>query len=303
MKRINFDLGELHAFVITAERSSFRAAAEALHLSQPALSRRVERLEAAVGARLLQRSTRHVELTALGAEFLQEAKLALAGLEEAVQRIDDLNQVRRGRITVACVPSVAAHLLPSLLKEYAVAQPEVQIHVIDESASQVLEAVARGDADFGLSFTGIQDARLHFTVLKREHYVLAMQREHPWSTRESIAWSELAGQRLVSVSHASSNRILLDQALSGLPQRPVAWYECNHVNGALALVEAGLGMAPLPHLALPTHQPLVCGVPLTEPVIWRTLGLIRRHDHHLGPAAQRLWDRIMQTQDKTLAGG
>ena len=153
MKRINFDLGELHAFVVTAERASFRAAAELLHLSQPALSRRVERLESALGARLLQRSTRHVELTALGAEFLQEARAALSSLEEAVQRIDDQNHLRRGRVTVACVPSVATHLLPRLLKEYAQALPDVQIHVIDESASQVLEAVARGEADFGLSFT------------------------------------------------------------------------------------------------------------------------------------------------------
>lgn len=302
MKRINFDLGELHAFVVTAERASFRAAAELLHLSQPALSRRVERLESALGARLLQRSTRHVELTALGAEFLQEARAALSSLEEAVQRIDDQNHLRRGRVTVACVPSVATHLLPRLLKEYAHALPDVQIHVIDESASQVLEAVARGEADFGLSFTGSQDAQLHFEPLKREHYVLAMPRDHAWARRASIAWAELAGHRLVSVSHSSSNRILLDQALSDLPERPMAWYECNHVNGALALVEAGLGMAPLPQLAIPPQQSAVCGVSLTDPVIWRTLGLIRRRDHHLSPPAQRLWDQVLATREVSMAG-
>lgn len=294
MKRINFDLGELLAFVVTAEKSSFRAAAEVLCLSQPALSRRVERLEEALGTRLLERSTRHVELTAVGAEFLQEARAALAGLEEAVQRVDDQTRLRRGRVTVACVPSVASHLLPSVLGRFASDWPDVQIHVIDENASHVLEAVARGDADFGLSFTGSQEPHLHFEPLTREQYVLAMPRTHPWAQRASVAWSELAGQRLVSVSRQSSNRLLLDQAMAELPDRPVAWYECNHVTGALALVEAGLGLAALPHLALQPHHPSVCGVPLSNPSAWRTLGILQRRDRRLSPPAQELRQRLHQ---------
>ena len=83
MQRIKFDMGELIAFVTTAEKASFRLAAEALFLSPPALSRRVERLESVLGARLLERTTRRVELTEVGHEFLQEARRALAGLDEA----------------------------------------------------------------------------------------------------------------------------------------------------------------------------------------------------------------------------
>ncbi|WP_159502641.1 LysR family transcriptional regulator, partial [Microbacterium sp. 18062] len=83
MLRIKFDLAELQAFVVTAEKASFRLAAEALCLSAPALSRRVERLEEAVGVRLLERTTRRVELTQLGQEFLREARQALVGLDEA----------------------------------------------------------------------------------------------------------------------------------------------------------------------------------------------------------------------------
>ena len=78
MARINFDLQELQAFVAVAERSSFRAAAEDLHLSQPALSRRIEKLETILGARLLDRTTRHVALTNVGRVFLEHARAALA---------------------------------------------------------------------------------------------------------------------------------------------------------------------------------------------------------------------------------
>lgn len=198
--------------MVTAEKASFRLAAEALCLSPPALSRRVERLEAALGVRLLERTTRSVELTAVGQEFLHEARSALVGLDAAVQRVNDQVHLRRGRVAIACIPSVASHLLPRVLRAFAVAQPEVQVHVMDESASQVLDAVVRGDADFGLSFTGSQESALRFEALMRERYVLAMQRGHRWAGRKEVAWAELAGQRLVSVSRDSSNRLLLDQA-------------------------------------------------------------------------------------------
>lgn len=229
MQRIKFDMGELIAFVTTAEKASFRLAAEALFLSPPALSRRVERLESVLGVRLLERTTRQVKLTEVGHEFLQEARRALAGLDEAVQRVDDQVKLRRGRVTVACVPSVATNLLPPVLKSFAVEQPDVQVHVIDESAHQVVEAVLRGEADFGLSFTGSQEPSLRFEALTRERYVLAMPRSHAWAGRSQVEWAELAGKRLVSVSHQSGNRLLLDQVMAGLPEQPVAWHECNHV--------------------------------------------------------------------------
>lgn len=294
MARIKFDMGELQAFVVTAEKASFRLAAEALFLSAPALSRRVERLELALGVRLLERTTRSVELTAIGQEFLQEARTLLAGLDAAVQRVSDQVHLRRGRVTIACIPSVASHLLPRVLRGFAVAQPEVQVHVMDESARQVLDAVLSGAADFGLSFTGSQESAVRFEALTKERYMLAMPRSHRWAKRKEVRWAELAGMRLVSVSSDSANRLLLDQATADLPEQPVAWYECNHVAGALALVEGGLGLAVLPQLALPPAHTEVCGVPLSAPDLWRTLGLLQRRDRALSPAAEALKLRVKQ---------
>lgn len=293
MQRIKFDIAELQAFVATAENSSFRVAAERLCLSAPALSRRVERLEEALGAKLLERTTRHVQLTAIGQEFLTEARAALESLETAAQRISDQALTRRGSVTVACIPSVANHLLPNALRTFADEYPDVQVHVIDENASHVLDAVVRGRADFGLSFTGSQEPGIQFETLARERYVLAMLRSHAWACRSEVAWSELAGVRLVSVSHQSSNRLLLDQVMAGLPEQPMAWYECNHVTGALALVEAGLGMAAIPQLALPECNPKVCGVPLIEPQLWRTLGMIQKRERVLSPVAESLKNRLL----------
>ena len=101
MKRINFGLDELQAFVAVADKASFRVAAEDLSISPPALSRRIDKLEAALGNRLLDRTTRRVSLTNVGRQFLEEARAALDGLEDAVLRLADNAGLRRGQVTVA----------------------------------------------------------------------------------------------------------------------------------------------------------------------------------------------------------
>lgn len=292
MSRINFGLDELQAFVAVAEKASFRAAADGLCLSQPALSRRIDKLEMALGARLLERTTRRVSLTNVGRSFLEQARATLDGLEDAVLRLADNASLRRGLVTVACVPSVARHLLPGVLKAFAVAYPSVRIQVIDEDANTVLASVLGGDADFGLNFVGAQEPDIAFEAISRESYVLALRRDHPWAQRETVAWSELAGQKMVAVSRHSGNRLLLDNALSTLERRPVAFYEANHVAGAIGLVEAGLGLAALPGLSLPATHPSLKSIPLVEPDIHRVLGLIARRDRPLPPAAAVLYGML-----------
>ena len=293
MKRMNFDLAELQAFVAVAERQSFRAAAEALHLSQPALSRRVERLEAALGTPLLARTTRRVSLTPTGAQFIEPARMALDGLQDAVLRLAGSAALRRGQVTVACVPSVAQHFLPPLLAQFAARFPGVRLRVIDDSATVVLQAVLDGVADFGVDFIGAQEPELRFAALGREPYVLAMPRQHAWARRASVRWADLAGQKMVTLNRRSANRVLVDQALAALPEPPQGFYEAEHVAGALALVEAGLGLAAVPRLALPADHPRLLGVPLLSPQIERVLGLITPTARPLPPTAQVLHDLLL----------
>ena len=154
MARINFDLQQLQAFVAVAERGSFRAAADHIALSAPALSRRIEKLETILGARLFNRTTRAVELTPLGRVFLERARAALDDLESAMLGISDIAGSRSGRVTVACVPSAAIYFLPSVVRSFSERYPLIRIRVIDEAASQVLASVVSGESDFGISFMG-----------------------------------------------------------------------------------------------------------------------------------------------------
>jgi DNA-binding transcriptional LysR family regulator len=262
------------------------------------LSRRIDKLESALGLRLLERTTRQVDLTPGGRQFLERARQTLDDLEDAVAHLSDSAQARRGQVTIACVPSVAQHVLPGILRRFAQQQPHVRVRVIDDSAHRVLASVVSSEADFGLNFTGAQEPDVEFEMLGRDDYVLVLPHGHVLAGRVSVTWADLAGQKMVAVSRQSANRLLVDHALAALAQRPVWFYETEHVAGALGLVSAGLGLAALPRLSVPERHEALCRVPLVDPVVSRVVGLITRRGRPLSPTASMLCELVRrQCQD------
>lgn len=287
--RINIETAELQAFIAVARQSSFRAAAEGLFITAPALSRRIENLEEALQERLFDRTTRRVSLTPAGELFLVHAQAVMDELELAVKSVEQGMAHRRHHVTVACVPSVANNLLPLVLKPYARTHANVRVRIIDESAAHVLESVRKGEADFGVNFIGAQEAEIDFEELARERYLAVMPAHHPLAAHSTLHWKALAGEKLVSLSSSSGNRSLIDNAFSRVPQRPMIQYETNHVASAISLVAAGLGVALLPELAL-RNAPYkgIVARPLTSPALSRAMGLITLKGRVLKPAAATL---------------
>jgi DNA-binding transcriptional LysR family regulator len=288
---INFDLNDLLAFRAVAELTNFRRAAESVHLSQPAFSRRIDKLEQALGVRLLERTTRRVTLTAVGRDFERKVRELLDELDITLLGIRGVAATRMGEVTVACVPSTVYYYLSRVIRLYHERSPKVRVRVFDAGANEALAAVSRGEADFGLNFMGAQEGDLDFKTLVEERFVAACRRDHPVARMKRVSWSQLRDHDFISVSRSSGNRVLLDQALAGVPERPIAIYEAQHVTAVLGLVEAGLGVAAVPAMAMPgADHPLLVSVPLVEPVVTRKIGLIRRRGRSLSPAAQQLYD-------------
>lgn len=291
--RINYDLHDLHAFVAVAERASFRQAAADLFLSQSALSRRIEKLEDALGVKLFERTTRRVQLTNVGQSFLLNVRTALDGLEDAVLGVADLAAHRTGTVTLACVPSAVWHFLPEVLSQFSARFPRIRVRVHDESAQDVLNLVLAGEADFGINFAGAEEAEIVFEPIYEERYVLAMRRDHPLARRKSLRWKDTVDERYISLARSSGNRSVIDAALAGVEKHPLVFCEVNHVSGVLALVEAGMGVAAVPGLSvLPGRPDGVIGVPLVNPAVHRTLGLISKRNHAMAPAARTLFDML-----------
>src|SRR5690242_9469052 len=135
---LNFDLNDLLAFRAVAELGNFRRAAETVHLSQPAFSRRIDKLEQALGVRLLERTTRRVTLTAVGRDFERKTRELLDELDATLLSVRGVAATRMGEIAVACVPSAVYYYLPEVIRRYHAVAPKVRVKVLDASANEVL---------------------------------------------------------------------------------------------------------------------------------------------------------------------
>jgi len=286
---INFDLNDLQAFRAVVEKGSFRAAAEAIRISQPALSRRIEKLESALGVKLFERTTRRVSLTMVGRAFLPQVERMLDDLDIALMGISNVASTRMGDVTIACVPSTAYYFMPHVISEFHKLYPKIRLRVFDASAGEVCAAVESGEADFGVSFSGSLADGVEFELLLQERYVLACRREHPLADRASVTWAEAYEHNYITVDKTSGNRFLLDQALRGVRVKKPSICETHHVTTMIGLVEAGLGVAMVPSIAMPGGKhPILTSVPLVEPEVVRNVGLIKRRGRTLTPAALEL---------------
>lgn len=288
---MNFDINDLLAFRAAAELGNFRKAAEAVHISQPAFSRRIDKLEQALGTKLLERTTRKVSLTASGREFDRQLRPILDALDMTLLGIRGVAASHMGEVKLACIPSSVNYFVTEVVRIFHAQYPKIRVKIIDDHANKVLLAVSQGDADFGLTFIGAQESDVEFVPLLEESYVAACRRDHPLALRKAVRWADLADYDYITVGKSSGNRLLLDQALACLPNQPRSLYETQHGTTMIGLVEAGLGVAALPAMAMPQDDhPVLVSIPLVDPVVTRKLGLIRRRASVLTPAAQKLFD-------------
>jgi len=279
-------IADLRAFVTVGEQQSFAAAAKHLHLSQPALSRRIAHLESLLDVRLFDRTTRSVNLTQIGQRFFGEMRSMLQELDRSVSDLHDTAQLEAGDITVGCVFSAVHHFLPEVIRTFRAQYPNVMVRIIEEGADEVLACVKTGEADFAINYTGTHDPDIEFIPLLQESFVLACPATHPLARRRFVHWEELADHPYALVSHASRNRVLIDQALAHVGRKPRPACEVRHISTLIGLVQNGLVVAVVPQLTLPSDRSTVVGVRLDNPPVTRTLGRIQRANRSLSPAAQ-----------------
>jgi DNA-binding transcriptional LysR family regulator len=292
---MNTDLLDLRAFVTVAELRSFVRTAKALNMSQPALSRRIQKLEENLGAPLFERSTRQVSLTMIGRDLLPKMRRVIDEFETSVLAIRDLGARSSGLICVAVVPTAIFCFLPGAICRFADAYPRIRVRILDVGANEGLEAVMRGEADFGINFIGASHAEIEFQQLLEDPFVLACSRDHPLATRQRVNWEDLASHRVITFSQNSGNRAVIDTALARRGIQLDWSYEVGRLAGLLGLVEAGLGVAILPRLAASApNRPTIRTLRLTEPEISRTIGIMRRRGGTLSPHASQFLRMLLE---------
>ncbi len=291
---LRIDLLGIETFVSIADRGSFHLAAAHLNLSQTALSHRMKRLEDDLGVKLFTRTTRKLALTPAGLELLPKARRMLDDMAASYRQLRQQGREGQTSLAFGCLPTIANHYLPTVLKTVADTHPDLIIRVFDNSASEIAELVQKGEAEFGITFVSAHPWDIDIKPLIKEPYVVLCPADHPLAQKTAVAWSELEGYALVRISPQTGNRAIIDEAL-GSRRDAMTWrYEVQHVATAVSMVQAGLGLTIIPQLAVVgvAAVPGLVARPMRNPSVARTIGVIMRRGLPLSTAGQALVDGL-----------
>ena len=299
---INLGTRELNAFLVLAEQRNFTRAAALCHLSQPAFSALVKALEDTVGARLFDRTTRSVELTAEGRVLVDPARRLLRDADGALADVRDHAARRRGRVAIALLPSLAAGWLPPLLAQFHRQHPGIELDVADVLSDACIERVRAGSADFALASTRTATPELHTEEFCRDQFHLVCPRDHALARRRGrIQLKDLAPHPIVHLARSSSVRQYVEAAL--YPMQLHTMMELDQLSTVAGMVRAGLGITIVPSLTL-FHfaDPQLATRPLHAPALVRRVYLVRRADRPLSTAAAGLHQMVMAARPRVARG-
>jgi len=278
-------LKHLRAFRAVAHHGHFTRAAESIGVSQPALSALVSQLEDELSVRLLARTTRAVEITAAGRDFLAASSRVLTELDHAVQEARDYAELKRGRLRIAALPSLCNALLPELVRRFLDQHPGIAVSLHDIAGDEVIDLVETGQVDFGLGYGSIGD-RISTEPLLKDRLIAIARKDLVPEQPRTISWIALSRFDIIHMSHGTSIRRLMEDAAHQAHAELRIVMEPNQLPAALAYARAGLGITVLSSLSVAEEiGDELFAATLVEPVAERTISILTRPDRVLTPAA------------------
>lgn len=290
----NVTLRQLEAFVAVARFGSFTKASREIKLSQPALTMRIRDLEKKLAIRLLERTTRNVQITAAGREFLVEAERLLRGFDTLISDAKALANRERGRVVIASLPSLACNLVAPVMARFKKRYPRITMKVYDGGAGSVAHRVRVREADFGLSERPPEDTELEFTPLIVDGFSAVIRKDHPLAKCRSVKLTQLARYPFLAMSPGTGIRQDIDFAAVKANVSLNIICEIEQLNTLHSMIEAGIGVSAAPELAAAMVRfGSVVSRPISVPRLRRELGIVSRRNESLSPAADSFRQGIL----------
>ena len=285
---MDLNLRDIRALVAVAEAGSFTRAAERLHLSQPALTVQIRRLEEVVGARLFDRNSRNVALTPTGRELLPLLRKSLRDMENVLRDARALGEGQSGTIRIACLPTFAASALPELVIDMKREVPRVTFEVRDVVASTVNALVRNEEADVGLTGGDVLDPMLEVLCTGADRLVAVCPSDHSLARKRRVGLRDLARASLVLTAPGTSVRAVVDAALSESREPLDIACEPTYMMTAVAMVRAGPGVTILPETARELRaEPGLVAKEIDHPAFLRSIAIVKKRGRTLPAIAER----------------
>ena len=240
----DLDLRRLRAFVTVAQRASFSAAAAELHITQPALSRRIAELESALGLRLFERTSRRVTLTQGGEDLLSRCRDLVAGGEALHERARALAGGKAGTLRVGCAPMNMERVVAPLIARYRERCPDVDLQLFEQGGERAQQAVLRGDLHAAVASP--TEPRLQGRLLFPWRLLAVVPNAHPLARGRTVDIVKLAREPVLTLPAGFGTRALFDAGCETASVRPAVRMEATAAQTLIAAAQAGYGVAVVP---------------------------------------------------------
>jgi LysR family hydrogen peroxide-inducible transcriptional activator len=269
---------QLEYLVAVAKTLNFREAAKLCHVSQPALSAQIARIEETLGVMLLERDRRRVLVTAVGEEIVQRAQRVLNELDELSELAETHSSPHAGVLRLGVIPTVAPYAMPRALGRLHKRFPELEIRLREDQTARLVELVELGELDVLLLALEAELSDLETLPVFRDPFVFACDEHHALCTRKLIRETDLEGQRVLLLD---DGHCLKDQTWAICKARGIkhaADFRATSLGTLAQMVSTGNGVTLLPTLSLGTEGrlPGLRVIPFVKPVPYRTIGLAWR---------------------------
>jgi DNA-binding transcriptional LysR family regulator len=292
------DVRRLRVLSQVAARGSFSAAAEALSMTQSAVSQHVAALEREVGLTVVERGTRPVELTEAGHALVRHARAILGRLDGAEQELGEIAGRRRGRLRFGSFPTALATLAPSAFAAFRRRHPDVTLILVDDHLQRLLPRLEGGELDLALIYEHdalpeVAARELDRTLLLEDEFRVLLPARHPLVRRtRRLKLTDLRGEPWVGGAPNSAWHRITSHACRQAGFAPEPAFASDDYTTVQALVAAGLGVAVVPGLAAAHPLPglevrqLASGAPV------RRISVARPRDGYRGPAVRTMIDSL-----------
>lgn len=276
------ELRHILAFIAVAERESFIQAATQLHLSQPAVTAQIQRLEQDLGVRLFDRNRRRVLLTPAGRAFLPGAQATLRAAEQATEAARRAAAEETGRLRLGFVPSVSRFILPNVLTELHRQHPQARLELFSQHTSVTVSLLLKEQLDVGYVRLPVYARGLRVIPMHREPFMVCMLKTHPLAQQESINFADLRQERFIFYDRKWAPGYY-DAILSSCQRAgyvPTVSQEIDEMYVVPSLIAAGEGISILPQMAVMNLPETVTARPLWAEDACSEIGIVVRNEQH-----------------------
>jgi DNA-binding transcriptional LysR family regulator len=284
------DIDALHAFVEVAEQGSFSLAAETLHLTQPAVSKRISTLEDTLGLRLFDRLGRRVTLTEAGRALAPRARRLLLDLEDTRRAMAALDERVVGSLPIATSHHIGLHRLPSALRHFTQRYPDVRLDIRFIDSEDAFDAVAQGRIELGIiTLPPSLPPRFRAIPVWHDPMNVVVCPDHPLAKDTRISLKQLASHAAILPSSNTFTRRIVQSLFQSARADINVAIETNYLETIRMMVSIGLGWSVLPASML-SDELMVLDVPRLQ--LSRTLGIVCHEEHSLSNAARAMIESL-----------